>query len=159
MSITTQSPASIAGTSELTTARTLTPLFYAKSVPSPDGRETPATRYTPEQTLDHIAGRLLDGVGNARTQLDDAENLIEHGAAYSTGVQLVAAHEAHADAIATLKRLLPWYRALLCGAPMAWFIAHKSELESMLQAQRERDGGHRFADVTTQSLLDALTKI
>lgn len=152
----TQAPP-IAGTSE--PSAKLLPLYYARSMPSPDGMETSATRYTAAQTLDVLACRLLDGVSNAQDEIHDAQNRLDHGAAYSTAAQLDAAGETLDAAIATLKRLLPMYRALLCGAPMTWYHAHADELNAMLQAQRDRDGGHRFADMDTAQLLDALTEI
>ncbi len=157
----TQSPA-LAGTPDLSItapdARPLLPLLYAKSVPCDMEIPTPATRYSAAKTLDQLACFLLDEVGNATARADDCANRLRFGMAHSTEAQLVAAQIELDEARATLAAARPWYLAMLCGAPRAWYEARRDELQSMLDAHRTPDAAHLFADVDVQALLDALTE-
>ena len=152
MSITTQSPANVAGTPELA-------IYHAPHAPL-RFNPGPTTALLPNEVWTLINADVRDRIERALEQIEDAGAAISHGARFIGADDLAEAVARHSDARETLVELMPLHVAMGHGAPMSWFQSHRADVQRAFDFLRERHlDAANFQLVTLEMLLDSLIEI
>lgn len=152
MSITTQSPANVAGTSEPKTGnellhelKPLLPILRAPDYPT-------ATKAS-EATAD-MGCTLLDVVSSARATVERCDQYIKLGAAYFPDDDGLIADERD-NALVTLDAFEDLHLAFTYGAPRDWYLRRRELIGVLFEALRKRDLGELTFDEMLDSLIEA----